>query len=121
MRFKNLKMAEIPCIIPETGISRDFINEYTGIVMRIQGWESGNDMFDIIIPYSLKKYEERYPLDKYKEVITLKNKLRIRRINSCVEKINQLKEYVNEKKDFSELRSLIRGMHYLITKEKREF
>lgn len=82
---------EIPQINPETGMSEDYANEYVRLFHALEDikYALGYDFFNKYV-VSLKKYIERYPIDKFVNVVTDKNRESIRRLDELVDEVNSL-------------------------------
>ncbi len=81
------KLEEMPQVNPESGISKDYINEIASLVT-ICDYYGPSEITKMYPDYRVKKYEERFPLDKYKDVITDKNRQLVEAINAQADLIN---------------------------------
>lgn len=76
--------------ITSMGVSGDYINEVSPLFSIAKDAERGFDFWHKLRRSSLRKYEERYPPDQYKNVLTEENLCRVIRIDEDIEEINRL-------------------------------
>jgi hypothetical protein len=81
-------MKQMPQISEKTGISLDYVNEFS--VVGFIELSMLDDAVKHVRSHPIKKYEERYPPDKYENVITEHNKERIRQLDAVVDRLNVL-------------------------------
>ena len=79
---------EVPQINPETGISVDYINEFTSLSLSIQYKSKDKFLSDVknIIP---RKYTEIFNEDEYENVITEENEEKITQLDEIVDEFNK--------------------------------
>jgi hypothetical protein len=84
----KLTMRQISC---ETGVSGDYYNEFIGLLTK--AWFKGDEGLLISLQKApIKKYAERYPLEKYEQVITPQNSGRIKRLDEIVVSLNLMSD-----------------------------
>ncbi len=107
---------EIPQITSETGVSGDYFNELT--MLRLNFFNGDREkILKTIKKRPIKKYQERYPVNLFKNVITEKNKDAVNRLNQLADKINQFaKDEVFNDAEFvsiyNEMTKLIYGSNF---------
>lgn len=85
----KMEKSQVPQITPNTGVSGDYSNELMMLLNVVESYKkSGKDIFYKIKP--LKKYEERYPSDKYQNIITDQNRVTVKKIDDLTDKINNM-------------------------------
>ena len=80
---------EVPQINEDTGISSDYWNEY--FTKRCSFSFKSNSceaVAEEIRKYPIKKYEERFSQKEYENVITDKNKFRVKRLDELANLVN---------------------------------
>lgn len=85
--FSPEAIKEVPQIHPLTGVSQDYANQFNGLVGLLNN--SGIDELKNFLhenPYRMEKYEKVY--SGYKNVLNIKNRL-------AIERLNELSEYMN--------------------------
>jgi hypothetical protein len=103
-------------LIPETGIIADYYNEISPLVLAIVEYELSNgDMFDIF--HHVRKYEERFPKEKYGNVKTRKNSEAVQGLDILVDRLNIL---ISEKsRNMKRYKDVLQEMDYLILGRRR--
>ena len=76
----------------KTGVTQDFINEFAGVIQFVELYQSKKISFEqfskrILL---LKTYQERYPEDKYNNVITTENSQLVKELDNLVHQINSI-------------------------------
>ena len=117
-------MKQIPNISEKTGISRDHILAFGSIdnyIRRIEKKEelrwrrlAENAYFNRLII----KYAEYFNHSEYEQVITDKNRERVKNLDELVEEINKMRE--NKQKDYEKLSVLWKKANKLIFGEAQE-
>ena len=104
---------KVPQIVPETGVSADYWNEYMGIQALIEG-EGFPALAESFREYPVKRYQERYPADKYEEVVTEQNRERVSRLDELASLANE--KFTNESRftesDYERLINEVRNLIY---------
>jgi hypothetical protein len=109
---EQLKL-EIPGIDLQTGVSKDYSNEISSL--RVNFLEGRKDIIiQEIKKHRIRKYEEVYPLSRFNNVITEKNKNAINRLNQLADQMNTLLQDKGEAFDENEFASLCNEMWSLI-------
>lgn len=80
---------EVPQINQDTGISADYWNEYFAKRCSFSFEPNSCEaVAEEIRKYPIKKYEERFPVNEFEEVINDKNRSRIKRLDELANVIN---------------------------------
>jgi hypothetical protein len=89
----------VPQLSPKSGVSEDYINEFATVPTYLELFEENKipaqkllEIFGRKTKTSgsfLKKYNERFPPDQYKDLITTKNSRTVEIIDSTAEECNQ--------------------------------
>ena len=90
LREEPKKLQEITQIIPETGMSQDYINDLITLGSLIK--HGNRELFITAIKeikWQPQKYEEHFPSNKFVNPITDKNREAVTKLNSIVEKFLQ--------------------------------
>ena len=100
-------MRQIPNILENTGISRDYILAFGSIDNYIRRIEKKEGLRWIRLAENayfnrpILKYEEYFNRSEYEQVITDKNHEKIKNLDELVEEINKMRE--NKQKDYEKL------------------
>jgi hypothetical protein len=89
---------EVPQINLKTGITSDYWNEYFSKTIILE--RGLLELAEWIKKYPIKKYEERFPRESSKNLITPQNQARVKRLNELSDLVN------NEFTDVSKLTEL---------------
>ncbi|MBI4085815.1 MAG: hypothetical protein HY433_01055 [Candidatus Liptonbacteria bacterium] len=81
---------EVDQIEPETGMSVDWSNEVFGLALALQRTGDINEVVAMIRKRPRRKYEERFPLSIYTEVVTKQNEGGVRRLDELVDRLNNM-------------------------------
>ncbi len=80
-------LIELPQVSPATGLTNDYNNEVAALFSVYDSF--GFDGLKEYFPnFRIKKYSERYPEDKYKNVITEQNRAAVEELDRLVDGIN---------------------------------
>lgn len=76
----------------KTGVTQDFINEFAGVIQFIELYQNKKISFEQFSKeiFLLKTYQERYPKDRYDNVITLQNSQLVKELDNLVHQINSI-------------------------------
>ena len=105
---------------PRIGVAGDFINEVASFFTCTVGILEGNDLFsyeDIKAAFDEGKphfYEERFPPDKYEDVVNERNAGVVDEINDLVVQIRDLKDIPKEKFPYQKLLDLCIQVRILV-------
>lgn len=88
-------LRRVPQIDPRTGISADFGTQFAALgVLRMRRERpdlfTDDEVLDELKTQQWRQYEERFPTDRYAEVITERNKVGIARLNEIVIQVKDL-------------------------------
>ncbi len=81
---------EIPQIDPETGMSDDWYNELYILASVLQGTKNIAAVVAMIRKQPRRKFEERFPLSTYGEVVTEQNERSVRRLDELIDHLNNM-------------------------------
>ncbi|MDO8664245.1 MAG: hypothetical protein Q7K44_01690 [Candidatus Liptonbacteria bacterium] len=112
---EHTELQEIPQLNTSTGLSMDYRNEYTFLIgyLSLGMDEVRNALREM--KYTMKRYEERFPPETYKDVVSERNKDAVKRINELADYLNtkfQAPESLSEEEllsKYKELEMLIGG------------
>ncbi|MFT4244339.1 MAG: hypothetical protein ACMXYB_02690 [Candidatus Woesearchaeota archaeon] len=78
----------------KTGVTQNFVNEFAGAIQFVELYTYDKITFETFINeiLQLKEYQERYPLNKFDNVITHENSELIEQPNSIIKSINSILE-----------------------------
>lgn len=82
----------VPQIVPETGVSGDYGNEYFGKMMNFNRNRQHSQLSSLAEhcrEYPVKKYEQRFSPEDYEDVITTQNWARVNRLNELSDIVNR--------------------------------
>lgn len=109
--FQPREAEQVPQL-RKSGISSDYINEFAAINMGVSMSKTSPEMASQIMQILREKvtdtgklihsYEERFPTDKFSDVITEKNHSSIEQINELAEKCNSLFNNIDNNPNLSE-------------------
>jgi len=111
---------KVPQINEETGISADYWNEYftkrCSFSFESNPCEAVAKQTNI---YPIKKYEERFPILKFEDVITDKNRNRVKRLDELADLVNSK---FTDASQFTEddFKQLINEVFHLIWNKENE-
>ena len=111
-------MRQIPNILENTGISRDYILAFGSIDNYIRRIEKKEGLRWIRLAENayfnrpILKYEEYFNHSEYEQVITDKNHEKIKNLDELVEEINKMRE--NKQKDYEKLSVLWKKANRII-------
>ena len=117
-------MKQIPNILENTGISRDYLIAWGSIDNYIRRIEKKEELRWIKLATNayfnrpILKYEEYFNSKEYEQIITNKNRERVKTLDELVENINKMRE--NGQKDYETLFGLWKKANGIIFGEAQE-
>ena len=102
---------KVPRIVGKTGVSTNYWNEYSARTSCLDwGLSSVAESFR---EFPVKKYEQRFPPEKYEDVVTAQNRAGVNRLNELSDIVNRT--FVDDSR-FTELdfKKVINEVHNLI-------
>src|SRR3989344_6090754 len=117
-------MRQIPNILENTGISRDYILAFGSVDNYIRRIEKKEELRwrrlaeNTYFNRPILKYEEYFNNSEYEQVITNKNHERIKNLDELVGEINKMRE--NKQKDYEKLSALWKKAKKIIFGEAQE-
>ena len=117
-------MKQVPNILENTGISRDYILAFGSVDNYIRRIEKNEELRWIKLAANaylnrpILKYEEYFKDIEYEQVITNENRERVKELNELVKNINKMRE--NGQKDYEKLSVLFKKAKSTIFGESQE-
>lgn len=89
MEKRELKES-VPQIVEKTGVSADYLNEIL-FWLATKPKNAATNIFNLLKTYGavMRRYEERFPAEKFKSVVNEKNRDRIAQLNAIADDINE--------------------------------
>jgi len=101
---------KIPQLCKVTGVSCDYINTWCASYCI---WRDTKRMKEVLREIPIKKYAAWFPSGEYEEVITEKNKVRVKRLDKLVDIINlRAQEDTLSLRDFKRIINLVCRLIY---------
>ena len=114
---ENIELKIIPQIDNKTGVSCDYINAFAALSTYCLDFKDKQPLINFIKKrnFKLKKYEEYFSPESYKDIITDKNKEAILEIDKLVEEVNiKISNQNIENLDVNQLHIILKRLENLI-------